>query len=319
MNILTSKIKYGLIRHGFFLDYGSDYKNSIFLAGNGRSGTTWVSNIINYCHDHRYIFEPFDANRVEICQKFRYRQYLRPDNQEKAFLEPANAILTGKIKSTWTDRLNKKLITNKRLIKDIRANFLLKWLKVNFPELKIILLLRHPCAVANSRMKLKWPTNLNIYLLQSQLMQDYLNPFQQYLQDSQTRYKLNQEDIFENTIFSWCCQNYVPLKQFKLDEICVIFYENICMNPKVEIQKMFDFLGKTYEEKVFENLEKPSKVTRNDSPIRTGENLTNSWRNHISDEQITRAVEILSLFGLDKIYSEKSLPHTDNLHLVMKP
>lgn len=313
MNFLASQTK-----HDFFLDYGSDYRNSIFLSGVSRSGTTWASNIINYRNEYRYIFEPFDSDRVEICQKFKDRQYLKPDNQDEAFLKVANAILTGKIKSKWTDKFNKKRITNKRLIKDTRANFLLKYLKVNFPELKIILLLRHPCAVANSRIKLKWATNLDKYLLQNDLMQEYLNPFRQYIQDSQTLYKLNREDIFENSIFAWCCQNYVPLKQFKFNEICIVFYENLCIDPEMEIKKIFSFLGKSYEENVLESLEQPSQVTRKDSSISTGDNLVNGWRNHITDEQITRAVKILSLFGLDEIYSEKSLPNTDNLRLVMK-
>jgi hypothetical protein len=312
VNIVTSKIK-----QNFLIDYGSDYKSSIFLAGVSRSGTTWISNLINYRNNYRYIFEPFDSNRVKICQNFKDRQYLRPDNQELTFLEPAKNILTGKIKSSWTEQLNDKAITNKRLIKDTRANFLLKWLKVNFPELKIIFLLRHPCAVANSRIKLKWATSLNKYLKQRELFEDYLNPFRQYIQESQARYE-RQGDVFENSIFSWCCQNYVPLKQFKPEEICVVFYENFGRQPEAELKKMFNFMEKSYDEKALNILKQPSKVSRKDSPILIGENAISSWRKHISEEQIVRAKEILNLFGLDKIYSEELLPHTENLPLVMK-
>lgn len=137
-----------------FIDYGSDYRDSIFVAGTGRSGTTWISDIINYRNEYRYVFEPFNPYKVGICREFRYRQCLRPENREERFIEPAKAILSGRVRNSWTDQYNKKFFCRQRLIKDIRANFLLKWIHANFPGIPIILLLRHPCTVANSKLKL---------------------------------------------------------------------------------------------------------------------------------------------------------------------
>ena len=55
-------------------------------------------------------------------------------------------------------------------------------------------------------------------------------------------------------------------------------------------------------------MRKPSGRIRKDSAIVTGTNLIDTWRKHITDKQIARAIEILTLFGLDKIYTEGSLP-----------
>jgi hypothetical protein len=99
------------------------------------------------------MFEPFHAYKVDICKEFKYRQYLRPENKDKYFLETANLILTGKIKNKWINSQNKRIFSNKRLIKDIRANLMLKWIHTNFPSVPIILLFRHPCAIAYSRIK----------------------------------------------------------------------------------------------------------------------------------------------------------------------
>lgn len=47
------------------------------------------------------------------------------------------------------------------------------------------------------------------------------------------------------------------------------------------------------------------------SAVRTGKSLTDDFKNRISRNQIQRAVEILSLFGLDKVYSEGPMPLID--------
>ena len=33
---------------GFYVDLGHDHRDSVFLAGSGRAGTTWVTELINY-------------------------------------------------------------------------------------------------------------------------------------------------------------------------------------------------------------------------------------------------------------------------------
>ena len=151
-----------------FIDTNSDCRRTVLLAGTGRSGTTWVSHILNYRNDHRYIFEPFHPQKVSICGGFRYRQYVRPGNDDETYLAPAEAILTGRLRSGWSDAHNRKLCATKRLVKDIRANLLLKWIHTSFSGIPIILLLRHPCAVANSRLRLNWGTHLDEFLSQEE-------------------------------------------------------------------------------------------------------------------------------------------------------
>ncbi|MHA1398173.1 MAG: hypothetical protein ACTSSG_14210 [Candidatus Heimdallarchaeaceae archaeon] len=138
------------------LEKNHDTKNTIFLSANGRSGSTWISDIINYNNSFRYMFEPFYSKKVDLCSHFLSRQYLHPKIKKESYLKPAELILSGKVKHPWIDRFNKKFLCGKRLIKDIRTNLIVKWLKVHFPKIKLILLTRLPCAVANSRMRLGW-------------------------------------------------------------------------------------------------------------------------------------------------------------------
>ncbi|MGD8982445.1 MAG: sulfotransferase domain-containing protein [Desulfobacteraceae bacterium] len=301
-----------------FLDRNNDYGATVFLSGVGRSGTTWVSNIINYKNEYRYIFEPFVAARVEEASIFEYHQYIRPASSDPKFLNAATKILCGSLKRNWwVDSANSKIFVTKRLIKDIRTNLMLKWINTNFPSIPIILLLRHPCAVTNSWLCLNWGkealgtrTDLEICLSQQELIEDFLGPFKKTI--------IGTENDFEKHILLWCILNYVPLKQFKEGQIHLAFYEEFCEKPMSEINRLFSFLNKDIDRSVIKNLSKPSLQSRKDSEIFSGKKVIDGWRKNISREQIKRAVNILSLFGLDSIYSKDSMPNIDNAYKILK-
>ena len=81
------------------MDLGRDHRDSIFLAGSGRRGTTWVSEVINYKGEYRYVFEPFHPGKVDICKNFKSKQYLRAGERKEEYLEPARRVLTGALRS----------------------------------------------------------------------------------------------------------------------------------------------------------------------------------------------------------------------------
>jgi len=285
-----------------YMDRGAGPADSILLAGSARTGTTWISDIINRRNEYRYIFEPFHPNRLDMTRNFKPRQYLRPDDRDPAFLRPAEAILSGRVRSVWTDKYNRKRLADKRLIKEVRGNLLLGWIHCNFPQTRIVLLLRHPCAVANSQLDLDWNWHLDLagFLAQQELVEDFLGRFQGEL--SRPRPK------FEQHLLLWCVENYVPLQQFERGEIHVAFYENFCVDPETEIRRMFAFLGKDFDQSVLDDLRRPSAVTRKKSAIVSGGSLVDSWRAGITEDQVRSAVQIVSLFGLDRIYSEDPMP-----------
>jgi hypothetical protein len=281
-----------------------DHRNSVFLAGSGRSGTTWVSEIINHRNEYRLVFEPFHPDRVPVCKDFRRKQYLRPDERREKYLEPARRILTGRLRNPWTDRFNRKFVARGRLIKDIRANLLLGWMSENFPGMPIVFLLRHPCAVVAARLALGWKDNLSEMMEQEELVEDFLLPVEAEIRDAQ--------GAFERHVFSWCIENYVPLRQFGPREVHLAFYENLVVHPEDEVRRLFAFLGEDFDGRVYRALRRPSPLSRRgESPS------VDAWRRSVTDSQLERAVEILGLFGLDRVYGEGAMPDPSGAHALM--
>lgn len=296
------------LRGALFYDHG-DYRNSIILAGSGRSGTTWVEEVLNYDNEYRVLFEPFHSRKIRLLREWRYRQYLPETETGEKFLRPAEAILSGQIRDGWIDRFNTRVLVRKRLIKDIRAHLILKWIRRNFPEIPIILLLRHPCAVTSSKLKLDWETHLEDFLGQDELMRDHLGPFKTQIESA--------ADAFDQHIFMWCIENYVPLRQFSDGGLLVVFYEELCLNPAPEIERLFSHVGKVPSPEAVQALARPSALSRKDSAIQSGADLIGSWRRSISAQHVKRAVEILELFGLDSLYGADPAPRVsgrDALH-----
>jgi len=288
-----------------YIDLDHDYKNSVFMAGSGRGGTTWVAELINFDNSYRLIFEPLFRARVPICAPFRTRQYIRPTDDDPTFLNPMTTIVSGRLRNGWADRYNRKRIARRRLIKEIRANLLLRWLYSHFPEMPIVLLVRHPCAVISSRMRLKWNYGLQTFLKQEQLMSDFLAPFRQDMEKAVSPFEIH--------LFHWCVETFVPLRQFKRGQIHLAFYENFCAEPRAEIGRLFSFLGKPENERALIAAKRPSSQT-NRKKNRLPDRPLEDWRSRVSDQEVRTVTDVLKRFGLDSLYTPDGMPDLAAAH-----
>ena len=283
------------------LDLGGDHRSCVFLAGSGRGGTTWIAEIINFDNAYRFIFEPFNAAHVRMCRAFGNRQYLRPHDTRPEFVKPAHAIVCGKIRSGWTDLYNRRIVSTRRLIKDIRAGLFLRWLYELTPGMPMVLVLRHPCAVAASRVRYGWGHDMQEFLAQDELVADFLAP----LRDRLTALS----DPFEKHVARWCIENVVPLRQFAEGEIHLAFYEGFRDDPRSEIARLFSFIGCPLDDAVFERVARPSSMAwESAAGIKTSGVRSDGWRSMLSDDQVRKSVEILKWFELDHIYGAEAMP-----------
>ena len=164
-----------------------------------------LPDILNHNNSYRYLFEPFGPTSYLLMDSPGAFKYIRPCNKDKKLYNFVHSVMSGRKKSLWINKYNRRLISKKRIIKEIHINTSLKWIKNNFPEIPVIFLLRHPFAVAFSRTVVKWwdaDCILNNYLVQKDLVEDFLK------EKLDAAYNL--KDDFSKFVFIWCIENIVP-------------------------------------------------------------------------------------------------------------
>lgn len=266
----------------------------------------WIENIINHHNGYRVYFEPFHPGNVAEFSFFKNRQYFRDEVSGLEFVNPLNFLMQGKLKNKWIDSRDKNFYARKLLIKDIRANLLLNWIKCHHPDIKIILLLRHPCAVAQSRIKLGWGGSIDHFLNQPELLEDHLNPFIQTIRAA--------EGDLQVCVTAWCIENYIPLKQFKPGEIHVCFYENFLLEPAIEIRKLMDFIGDPLPDNLDPIINQSSDTNWNRAE-HSGQQVHsfNQWKEDISPGDYKIVKNIMIQFGMDQLYDDDGYPLSPEL------
>jgi hypothetical protein len=297
-----------LLRGQLYWDRGAGYENTILLAGQGRSGTTWVSEIVNYRNEYRVVDEPFHPGRLALTRPLPPRPYLRPDDEDPRYLDPARAIFSGRVRSLWVDRYNRRFLPARRLIKETRANLLLPWIHRQFPSMPIVLLIRHPCAVVASQFRLaqRWPVNLSRFLAQPALMEDHLEPFRTPMEAAAV--SVGEDAEWDRHVFAWCIDQYVPMRHFGPGQIHMAHYEHFVTDPPGETRRLFGALNKTFDAGIEAALARPSATAQKGSPVQAGLDQVNRWKRDISPDRVQRAMAIVRLFGLEVLYGEEGMP-----------
>ena len=286
----------------FYINPNPDLRRSILVAGTARSGTTWLGDLIASQLPSRILFEPFNPDRVPDYRHFHYFQYMRPGTENPEFYGFAQKVFTGEIRSRWIDHQNEKIISKFRLVKEIRANLALKWLHDNFPEVPIVFIIRHPCAVVLSRMDLGWDTDRDMapFLSQPHLLEDHLEPYIDLI--------CSAKKVEEKHAVIWSVSNIVPLKQFDSNEMKVVYYEDLCTQPETELPEIFEAMGFKYSRLFVSRFDRPSQTARRASPVVAGTEKIENWKHKLNRSQIDNILRIVNGFGLSYLYDHSSIP-----------
>lgn len=288
-----------------------EYKK-IWLVGHARSGTTWISNLINNSERYISLFEPIHKIPLKKKSIGITNTYELPNQSNVKLKEIINDIFSNNLYNSRVYSKDLKLFYDGILVKDIAANLLIKWVRNEFKEIKIVFLLRHPFAICNSVEKINswwWFDDPEVYFKQRKLYDKYLHKFENLLEYANSD--------FEKLILTWSIVNYVPLMEMDENDYLIVFYEDICANPVDELKKIYDWLGINIESinnsKLEQLIKTPSRVSRNDSAINTGKSLIDTWSNELTSTQINKGMKILNEFSLDKIYNTELFPEKNGL------
>lgn len=268
------------------------------VAGTARSGTTWLAEILAAELGRRILFEPFHPELVDAYRGYSLFQYLRPDADDPELERFVRLLLAGRLRHPWIDRQVNTLRPRGRVLKDVRACLLLGWLRRRFPEVPILFLVRHPCAVVASRMRLGWATDGDIdpLLEQPDLVEDYLA-------DHLDAIRAASSDEEKHAII-WCVHHLVPLRQFGKGGVRLVFYEELCRDPAAELALAFEALGRRPGARALKAARRPSMTAVSESAVVGGTDPTRGWRRSLGDAGVERVLGVVEAFGLGGLYRD---------------
>ena len=243
-----------------------------FIAGSGRSGTTWVLDCLADANALRPVFEPLHPEVTPLGPRFAYRALAAQEEHAElaAYFDRVNR---GEYRSWWvnyrgrTDLLmprpthftswdgakrfsrrwrrflrdRSELLESSRreraLIKCIRANLLLGWVMRTFAA-QTVLVVRHPCAVVESQLRrgALWDP---APILARFRRDTYLDEI------SGGRYRdLLKADLSLTQALAlvWVIENQWPVSAAALHGYTVVSYERLMSNPLHEWQRIVDAL-----------------------------------------------------------------------------
>lgn len=297
----------------------------IIVAGSGRSGTTWVGDVLASCRGCYSVFEPLRISHVPGVPSFagqgdRPGTYLRPNEENPEWGTFFRRLFNRKISNTWTrrdwilaERPSRTILPNrlsfriarheyqfKRLLakccvtKMIRGNLLLQWIAKRF-DVSVVYLTRHPCSAIGSQMRMNWwSDSLEDIFAQKKLMIDYLEPYQELLKGAKTP--------LQRTAMLWCVENIVPLAHLSTGANWIaVSYEELMSRSPSPFDRLFGKL-QLY----------PSRST--ESVIATPVNHASpccrkqtAWHDPLTEAEGSEVLEICSKFGIG-LYGRQSLP-----------
>lgn len=130
---LVSLSRKGILKANYYLN---NYNEVIWLIGDGRSGTTWVSDLINHEKSYREMFEPFHPMLVRDANFIIPHQYMRRDGSNEDLEAFSAKVFSGKYTHERLDSENRSLRYSGLLIKDIFANLMSHWAVSQFQQVK---------------------------------------------------------------------------------------------------------------------------------------------------------------------------------------
>lgn len=306
-------------------------KRAVVVFGSGRSGTTWISDMLASCRGCIAFFEPLRAERSPQVPRWGASSDLPGPMVPVAhdcspWEEYLNSLFSGGVRNGWVRqdhrrvpdclesvplvtpllyRVSRRRFTRQeakattRVFKMIRGNLLVPWMLSRF-SVDPVYVLRHPCAVVGSRLRLGWSHGLENVLAQGGLREE-LRPWMHLLKRANTQ--------LEKTAALWCVENLLPLRMVASGELRPYFYERFVKAPRREFSQAFRHLGLSPGFASFQRCNKrvssPSNQSRSGRP----------WHHPLSRAEGETVLSMARAFGID-VYGRSGLPRRGGVGLV---
>lgn len=293
-----------------FFELNHDIGRCLYLAGSRRSGTSWLSEVLCERYRCRFVLEPFRFDRVRGATWFTYGRYLEPGAavpEAEAFVRQ---VLSGRVRSVWSDRENQVRFVHRRLVKDVWQNPLVPWMAERFPELPVVYLLRHPLASASSAASMRWDLFFESMLAQPALFDGPLRDVAGLVHELAT-----DDDPVVPHVVRWCIENAVLTRLLEPDRVHVLFFESLVDDVDGQLRLIDTHLSGGGPDRFPVHRREPASADRpslsdyrRETREASGEDRLTRWTRELTDATVERCLEVVDAFGLGRIYGRDPRP-----------
>lgn len=129
-------------------------ERSVWVSSWQRSGSTWLAEVIASAPRTRLVYEPVNVPDGIVTGEQAALEVV-PTSGSLHVSSVVNS-LRGRISNHWVDQLNHTHVPRRTVVKDVRGIELISEVRALAPSTPIIVLLRHPFAIAASVVRLGW-------------------------------------------------------------------------------------------------------------------------------------------------------------------
>lgn len=276
-------------------------KKTILVMGSGRSGSTWLAGLLASPFRYRLMFEPFHPGHVQGADLVA-DHYFAPSDVPEKVLDFINKAINDRIDSEWiAQHSNRRWRMHRwrfwpkvKIAKIIRGNLLIPAIRYLYGDsLPIVILFRHPGAVIDSFMRVKFPWAFDISTLLGQ--KEFLEMYGISL-DFLNEIAVDPVGVI---MARWLIENLYLFKHAESMGCRIVYYEDLLEDPVYQISRLCESLGIEVYKNISEKARKPSVTTHPRSHIRKGERDINSWRKSLPSESVEQIDEILKSVGFN--------------------
>jgi len=274
-----------------------DPRRTVLLVGTPRSGSTWTMGILTGFPGACPVFEPLrresDPRIAKMISEFSPR--VEPGAVFPALELYLREVLSGHRFTRWSsNHASLRQLVGARwfVVKFVRANRMLGWLRAMFPDNRMVIVLRHPCAVVHSMVRTAGDWSRWSHC-------DILPPLRRMYGDAVGALVGPGSSREELLAASWAADTNVALAETRPEEVLLLTYEEMCREPSLTLDRIAAYLGEqTSGPTALAAFRKASVMTNPTSAVRQGRDPVTAWVGRIPAGTSDAILAVTRGFGL---------------------
>jgi len=244
--------------------------SSLWLCSWQRSGSTWLAEMLAQTTGTRLVYEPANLHDSTFTGELAAASALATGAGPGC--DDVVAAMRGTLRHPWVDQFNRSHVVRRTVVKDVRAMGIAGEVAAVLPDSPIVILTRHPIAVARSVVDLGWTS------------------------DDDHRV------AFLAQVEQWCEFHVRALADVRLDGAKFVTYEALIADPHRRVRSIFEWAA-TFDP-TWRRLDTSQiDVARPSSTDFRGQrDGANSRWPGLKDADVEAATAIITSHGLDALY-----------------